>query len=361
MTAQDIFSIAMLALPICIILYFTIANNLSVTYSSISNFKNQVLMLYFSQYHPFFHYNILNDLTRIFLFLLSWVLIVGTTYIIPVFFASYIYNLNIEHPDTLYLLTAISISSVRFLIFKEGRQKSEVFSWIVSVFLIAWLIICYLTTFYDILKPLVIKYNLPINQFFTNEYNIKQQILNNLPTNPIIIGLGFLSFLYVEFICYSPFNKTIFPSKCGAWTLCHESNVSVERIIGRNRVREKAISIIRECDQERGELLWVTTIAPDKIIDFLKQCSNINNSRMVILNNPGDCSFINNNAQHKILCKKVQTDFTMGFMIRSNKELLITTTSINLRGKVKPFIGFYTKDIFLIEKYKTIFNELYNL
>jgi len=230
---------------------------------------------------------------------------------------------------------------------------------VITTFLLGWLIISYLYTFYDVVQPLVSKFNLNLGPYFSNDYDMKDAIFSGLPSNPYVIILGFIYFIVIEFLCHSPNSKTLETDKCDAWTVCYESYNSVQRIIGREKALTRAKEFILECEKNKEELIWVTTICSDAIRNQLLQCTNIVKSKVLIINHKMSPEEFIDGFPHDIDCKKIHINYNVDFLIRGDNEVLICTTSYNLRDTLDPFIIFITEDVFLIRKYRIIYNELF--
>ncbi len=315
--------------------------------------------LYFSQYnYTFDSENKLASIVQLLKFLYSWFFTTFSIFMMTLFIFTYIFTSTIRHTDTLFMVIAFTVIGLRFIVYKEGRQKVEIFSWLISIFFFALISTGSLISSYQILKPLlednvIFAY---ASKYFSPHENLTTIFFSHIPKNPFVISFSFGLFLLFEYVCYygKKNEPNIKPSMCGPWALCFEINSNIERIIGRERIIKAAKEIISRARKEKSDLIWVTTTISPDIYAEIKKTTSIQRE-IVVLGGKDIPTRINDD---KLKIWKSEVDFPSGFLIIPKKEVLITTFSVKNVGIGKPDIGFRGSDIAIVSRFHSIYKEL---
>lgn len=341
-----------MGIPFFIFLYRVFGQNVSAILNSISTLEN-LLTLYFSQYHLAFDTKQwAKSLLYFFKFILSWFMIVVAWYVSIVFFFSFIFDITLSHPDTLFVFLGFVAIGIRFLVFKKGRQRGEVFSWSISICLFSFVAIGYVTQAYNFMAPTI--NNLGgqiITSFFSTNLNIHEAFIAALPSNPYSIIGALVLLIVAEITCF----YNLSPEICGAWSLCYEIDSKVQRIIGAKRIIEKAKEMILEANERNKDILWVTTTSRIEIFSSLIDSSNKTKTLIVMLNSKFPASLSLDNISGNVSLKGSKfMRFPRGFLMIPGEKILITSFPYRDMGFSNPSIGFITGDISVIMKYSSI-------
>ena len=344
-----------LILGVPLILYVTriAGNNVSAILESISTLERHIT-LYFSQYYfSFSKDNWKESIGYNSKLVLSWFFVLISWYVGIIIFFSFIFEIPITHPDTLFLLLNFFAIGVRFLIFKKGRQRGEIFSWSISISLFTFVGIGYLITVYNYLAPFINKLGGQFfTSFFSSSLNIHNAFSSSLPSNPFVVFLSFCLFVIAEYSCI----RKLTPSCCGPWSLCYEINSQINRIIGTNNIINKAKSLIDKANQDKIPIKWVTTTSRIEIFKYLIDDSNNRvDTEIIMLNSKFPFNLNEVVIPHNVtLSQSTFTQFPRGFLILPDNEVLITSFPFRGMEFDYPSIGFHSDDITILQKFSLI-------
>jgi hypothetical protein len=355
----DVLNLVSIVAPILIVFHFLFIQHVSHLSDSVANFKDNVLSLYFSHYRPeIFNGYIVRSGLKILLFFISYVLIVMTTYMFTIFLISYIFGVNTKHADTLLILIALAVASIRILVHREGGQKAEIFSWLISILLICWLLVGYATHFFETVKPLLSGYTSLLKHFSENHL-IKETLIDNLPKNPIVILLGFLTSVVIEIVSIIPIMaERLAVVPCNAWVLCHEVVTDMTRINGTKYILKKAEELLEKCEEDQISPIWVTETYHRKIVDKMRTMNIPSASIIILCDNCKEAEITSDWAKKGFKIFMHPNGYHTDFLLVPKKGVLIFTRHPTLKDIPEPTIGYYSTDIYLLQKYESIFKEL---
>lgn len=333
--------------------YKVVFKNAHSTLESIS-YLESLLTLYFSQYYLVLNRKRLwGSVVTTCKFLFSWFMTVAILYGSVVVTMSYLFGLQIVHPDTLLVFINFLVIGVRFLVFKKGRQRGEVFSWIVSICLFSWLAIGSLSRLYTTVSGTLDGMGLQfVTSFFSTELKVTQPFFHSLPGNPYVMMFSFLVFILAEYACFSKLT----PSNCGPWSLCYEIDSSISRIIGVQKIISKASDIVIKASKDNLPIEWVTTTARPEILNLLMASKS--KIDIVIINKDQYARVKDTRLPSNIKLRSSDKVFPRGFLLVPDQELLVTSLPVSAMASVEPSIGFHTKDIAVISRFQNILELL---
>ena len=350
-TLETVLGIIVVSVPLLTLAYLVVFKNAQATLESISVFR-KIFTLYFSQYYLVFNKsNIRQSIYYGVQFLFSVYMMVALIYVFIVFFFSYLFGLTIRHSDTFFVLIVCFAIGIRFLIYKEGRQKVELFSWLISIALFAWLLVGALQRLYIIVAP---ELNNRGFQFVTNwfhtELNITPLVVSSFPANPVIHFLSLCMFIFAEYVSFA----RIEPAICGPWGLCYEVDSDIRRIIGREKIVKSAKELIQSANIRGLNLVWVTTTLCSEVMEELTSASNIPQITITLIARQP----IPVELPANIMIKQSKRQFPRGFLLIPKEDLLITTFAVKGMTLGKPSIGFRTADVAVLTRFQSIYQEL---
>ncbi len=355
-TLKLLFGISVVSLPVIIFGFRLVVKSGPASLESISYFED-LLTLYFSQYClSFDKRNKIKSLQLYAKFLFSWFMIIVSLFTFIVFLFSYIFGTSITHSDSLLFLIALWVIGIRFLVFKKGRQRAELFPWIVSIGLFSWVSIGALTRLYAFVAPHFEKLGMSfVTSYFSREINISEPLISSMPSNPYVIFFCFILFLISEHIIF----KYLEPSPCGPWSLCYEIHSGIERLIGEAKIVNKAREIIKHASLQKADLIWVTTSKRKSIFESIINSSGLNKVDIVVIGENYTDLVGDKEIPSNITLRSSLVDFPRGFLMIPNQEAMLTCFPIRGMKFGEPSIGFLTKDIAVLARLKSIYNEMH--
>ena len=285
-----------------------------------------------------------------------------TLFVFVVFLFSYLFNVPVHHPDTLFFLLAFFAIGIRFLIIKKGRQRGEIFSWLISIILFTWVAVVALNHLYSYISGPLNEFGFHfITDYFSKELNLRDAMSKSLPGNPYVLSLSFLIFMITECLWI----PKVEPSICGPWSLCYEIDSEISRVIGESKILNKAKNMIQKASKYNCKIIWVTTTLRAKIYDELSKAQSLPKIEIIIMKkhiNSMDLKrydkICENNIPNNISIKLSSAQFPRGFLLIPDKEVLLTSFPIRDMPFIRPSIGFYSKDIAVISKLYSIYKGL---
>lgn len=348
---------------VCIIFIFSVATFYSEKgLSSLARFNNEILALYFSQFnlYQFNKQDWRNNIKHSIYFIVSWILIIVTLYAVTIFLLIYIVDvgLTIKHKDTLLLALILFTTSIRFHVFKFGRHSGEFFKTTITSLFYVWILVAGMSKTFDVFKTVVFQTDWGKELFsqlnMYSQFSVKHDFIGvlqaNAPDNRFIMLLGLAVFLFVEFIYYK-YSDRLNPDKCNMWNVCFETNLNINRILGRKNIEDKVQAILNKAVSTDNIKWAVTTPIKTKFYETIKKKRIA--AKIIFLNEQAINEDFTTTDNIEI---KNNIDISKnGFLIVGDRTLLITTQRHPVMQTQKPTIGFFSEDANVVSKFLETF------